>query len=121
MECVRIEGSVSVEQRRVAIGRFKRDPNIRIMLLTLGTGAVGREQILDLILVLIHLLNHSSLNLTVASQVHIVEPNWNPTMEEQAATRVHRLGQTRQVTINRYTVKDSLEEVSFSQIRKPCR
>ena len=34
-------------------------------------------------------------------------------MEEQAAARVHRPGQTREVTINRYIVKNSVEEVSF--------
>ena len=37
-------------------------------------------------------------------------------MEEQAASRVHRLGQTREVTVNHYIVKDSVEEVSSSSI-----
>lgn len=37
-------------------------------------------------------------------------------MEEQAASRVHRLGQTREVTVNHYIVKDSVEEVSFPLI-----
>lgn len=37
-------------------------------------------------------------------------------MEEQAASRVHRLGQTREVTVNHYIVKDSVEEVSFRSI-----
>lgn len=41
MQCVRIEGAMSLEQRRVAIEKFEGDPNVRIMLLTLGTGAVG--------------------------------------------------------------------------------
>lgn len=64
-------------------------------------------------MILFDSLNLSSLNLTVASQVHIVEPHWNPMMEKQAAARVHRLGQTREVTVNRYIVKNSVEEVSF--------
>jgi SNF2 family DNA or RNA helicase len=55
--------------------------------------------------------DHTSLNLTAASQVHIIEPHWNPMIEEQAASRVYRLGQQREVTINRYIVKDSVEEV----------
>ena len=50
------------------------------------------------------------LNLAAASQVHILEPHWNPMVEEQAAARVHRLDQTEEVSIFRYIVKDSIEE-----------
>jgi SNF2 family DNA or RNA helicase len=42
-------------------------------------------------------------------------------MEEQAASRVHRLGQIREVTVNHYIVKDSVEEVSSSSILIPPR
>jgi SWI/SNF-related matrix-associated actin-dependent regulator of chromatin subfamily A3 len=38
---VRIDGDNELEERRVAIERFKLDPDIRVMILTLGTGAVG--------------------------------------------------------------------------------
>jgi SNF2 family DNA or RNA helicase len=41
MQFVRIDGGMTLEQRRDAIMRFERQPDIRIMLLTLGTGAVG--------------------------------------------------------------------------------
>jgi SWI/SNF-related matrix-associated actin-dependent regulator of chromatin subfamily A3 len=37
--------------------------------------------------------------------------------EEQALDRVHRLGQTREVIAIRYIVKDSIEEVSYSDLR----
>jgi hypothetical protein len=82
------------------------------MLITLGTGAIGwvvhipnkRQQFKATI-------NNFRLNLTAASQVHIIEPHWNPMIEEQAASRVHRIGQNREVTINRYIVRDSVEEV----------
>lgn len=56
------------------------------------------------------------LNLTVANYVHIVEPQWNPSVEEQAIARAVRMGQTRTVTIIRYVVKDSVEEVGVM----PC-
>ncbi|CAL5432841.1 unnamed protein product [Camellia sinensis] len=35
---------------------------------------------------------------------------WNPTTEDQAIDRVHRIGQTRPVTVLRLTVKDTVED-----------
>lgn len=52
-----------------------------------------------------------SLNLTVASVVHIVEPQWNPSVEEQAVARALRMGQTKEVKIFRYVMKSTVEEV----------
>ncbi len=52
-----------------------------------------------------------SLNLTAATHVHLVEPQWNPMVEAQAAARVDRLDQDHNVVILRYIVKDSIEEV----------
>lgn len=40
-----------------------------------------------------------------------MEPQWNPMIEEQALDRLHRLGQTREVTTIRYIMQDSFEEV----------
>lgn len=53
------------------------------------------------------------LNLTAASYVHFVEPQWNPMVEAQAAARVDRLGQTKDVVIVRYVVENSIELVRF--------
>ncbi|KAF4924071.1 DNA repair protein RAD5 [Colletotrichum viniferum] len=50
------------------------------------------------------------LNLTAANYVHIVEPQWNPSVEEQAVARALRMGQTRHVTIIRYVVQGSVEQ-----------
>lgn len=44
------------------------------------------------------------LDLTAASQVHIVEPGWNPMLESQALDRVYRLGQRMPVKTFRYVV-----------------
>lgn len=57
-------------------------------------------------------VNTHILNLTAANYVHIVEPQWNPSVEEQAIAGAVRMGQTRAVTIIRYVVKNSVEEVS---------
>ena len=43
--------------------------------------------------------------------MHIVEPQWNPMVEVQAAARVDRLDQDKDIVILRYVVKDSVEEV----------
>jgi SNF2 family DNA or RNA helicase len=39
-----------------------------------------------------------------------MEPHWNPTLEDQALARIHRLGQTREVTTVRFYIRDSFEE-----------
>lgn len=57
-------------------------------------------------------LRLTSLNLTVANQVHIVEPQWNPSVEEQAVARAVRMGQKREVTIYRYVLQNTVEQVS---------
>ncbi|KAF5522000.1 putative ATP-dependent helicase [Colletotrichum aenigma] len=59
--------------------------------MSIGTGAVG-------------------LNLTAANYVHIVEPQWNPSVEEQAIARALRMGQTREVTVLRYVVQRTVEQ-----------
>lgn len=51
------------------------------------------------------------LDLTAASRVYLLEPHWNPMIEEQALCRVHRVGQRRNVTTVRYLMRNSFEEV----------
>ena len=58
----------------------------------------------------------SSVDLTVANKVHLMEPQWNPMVEAQAVDRVHRKGQTRLVTITRYIVPHSIESVCYYHI-----
>ncbi len=52
----------------------------------------------------------TGLNLTSASNVYLLDPWWNPASEEQAIDRVHRLGQTKPVTVTRFYVQNSIEE-----------
>ncbi|KAK4221420.1 SNF2 family N-terminal domain-containing protein [Podospora fimiseda] len=90
----RVDGSVSTTNKRKKILlEFQQDPQLKVLLMTLGTGAVG--------------LN----NLSVASRIHLLEPQWNPSVERQAIGRVLRLGQEREVKIIRYIMKNSIEEV----------
>ncbi|WAO86157.1 Helicase ATP-binding domain-containing protein [Fusarium falciforme] len=50
------------------------------------------------------------LTLTVATRAYLMEPHWNPTLEEQALARIHRIGQTREVTTVRFYMRDSFEQ-----------
>ncbi|KAJ0164942.1 putative matrix-associated actin-dependent regulator of chromatin subfamily [Colletotrichum tanaceti] len=88
---VRFDGSVLQKDRHSVVERFRKDTGVSIMLLTLSCGAVG-------------------LTLTVASRVYLMEPHWNPNLEEQALARVHRIGQIREVTTVRLYMRDSFEE-----------
>jgi SNF2 family DNA or RNA helicase len=54
---------------------------------------------------------HYSIDLTAATRAYMLEPQWNPTVEDQAMARIHRIGQTRPVTTIRYIMEDSIEEV----------
>ncbi|KAL4887396.1 DNA repair protein RAD5 [Aspergillus karnatakaensis] len=49
------------------------------------------------------------LNLTAASNVYMMDPWWSFAIEAQAIDRVHRMGQTRDVNVVRFIVKDSIE------------
>jgi SNF2 family DNA or RNA helicase len=51
----------------------------------------------------------------VATQVHIIEPQWNPSVEEQAIARALRMGQTKSVKVFRYIMKNTVEEVRLKQ------
>jgi SNF2 family DNA or RNA helicase len=52
----------------------------------------------------------TGLNLTAADSVFILDPWWNPAVEEQAADRAHRIGQTRPVMVYRLVSTDTVEE-----------
>ncbi len=50
------------------------------------------------------------LNLTGADHVIIVDPWWNPAVEEQAWSRAHRIGQTKKVVVTKLYSKGTIEE-----------
>ncbi|PSN61328.1 hypothetical protein BS50DRAFT_504751 [Corynespora cassiicola Philippines] len=91
---VRIDGKVATPERTRVIKQFQSDFNTRAILVTISCGACG-------------------LDLTAASRIHLLEPQWNPSLEDQALARAHRLGQEHPVTTLRYVIRDSIEEVSY--------
>ena len=50
------------------------------------------------------------LNMVAACHVILLDLWWNPTTEDQAVDRAHRIGQTRPVTVTRITIKDTVED-----------
>ncbi|KAI0402242.1 hypothetical protein F4802DRAFT_577066 [Xylaria palmicola] len=100
LSSVRIYGQSTLQHRRNALDKFNSDRDCVVMLATIGAVSEG-------------------IDLSVASETHIVEPHWNPMAEAQAVDRVHRIGQTRDVNITRYYAKESVEEyVRWVQARK---
>ena len=87
----RLDGRMSRIQRAAALASLRDDPEICVILVSIGAGGLG-------------------LNLTTASKVYVMEPQFNPAAEAQAVDRVHRLGQDREVTITRYIMDGSFEE-----------
>ncbi|KAI4141940.1 MAG: hypothetical protein LQ341_003369 [Variospora aurantia] len=86
----RYDGSMRNDLREASLERLRNDKRTRILLCSLKCGSLG-------------------LNLTAASRVVILEPFWNPFVEEQAIDRVHRLNQTVDVTIYKFTVSNTVE------------
>lgn len=50
------------------------------------------------------------LNMVAACHVLMLDLWWNPTTEDQAVDRAHRIGQKRPVTVSRLTIKDTVED-----------
>ncbi|KAL1633075.1 hypothetical protein SLS56_003146 [Neofusicoccum ribis] len=87
----RVDGRVSEKKRKHELDSFRSNSSISVILLTISCGAVG-------------------LDLTAASRAYIMEPHWNPTVEEQALARIHRLGQKREVTTIRFVMNGTCED-----------
>lgn len=85
------DGSTSAPDREKAIQSFQNDPEVRVFLISLKAGGVG-------------------LNLTAADYVYIVDPWWNPAVEQQAIDRTHRIGQTKNIFAYRMICKDTIED-----------
>lgn len=88
---VRIDGSMTLANRRKVIDALNTDNNVQILLASIKAAGQG-------------------LNLTAASRAFIMEPMWNPAAEAQAVDRIYRIGQKREVVVRRYRMKNSMED-----------
>ncbi|KAK6338952.1 hypothetical protein TWF696_009752 [Orbilia brochopaga] len=87
----RYDGSMSAKDRNDSVLNFGSNPNVNVMLISLKAGNTG-------------------LNMTAASHVIIIEPWWNPFVEEQAIDRAHRIGQLRPVMVHRLIIENTVED-----------
>jgi SNF2 family DNA or RNA helicase len=88
---VLLAGGMSAIARESALAAFGRDPERRVMVLSLRAGGIG-------------------LNLTAASAVFHFDRWWNPAVEAQAEDRAHRIGQTRPVRTFAYLCPGTIEQ-----------
>lgn len=86
-----LDGSTPSADREKAIRHFQDDESVRVFLISLKAGGVG-------------------LNLTAADYVYIVDPWWNPAVEQQAIDRTHRIGQTKNIFAYRMICIDTIED-----------
>ena len=87
--------------RREIVHQFQEDADIPLFLLSLKTGGFG-------------------INLTAAEYVFILDPWWNPAVEQQAIDRTHRIGQTQRVFAYRLVCQDTVEQ-RISQLQQQKR
>jgi len=87
----RLDGQTSLADRRDMVREFQTNPSYFVFLLSTRAGGLG-------------------INLTAADTVIFYDNDWNPTMDAQAMDRVHRIGQTKQVTVYRLVCKNTVEE-----------
>ncbi|XP_022926603.1 helicase-like transcription factor CHR28 [Cucurbita moschata] len=87
----RLDGTMSVLARDKAVKDFNNLPEVSVMIMSLKAASLG-------------------LNMIVACHVLLLDLWWNPTTEDQAIDRAHRIGQTRTVKVLRLTVRDTVED-----------
>ncbi|HEX7476807.1 MAG TPA: DEAD/DEAH box helicase, partial [Polyangiales bacterium] len=85
----RLDGST--RDRAGVVADFQSETGPRVMLVSLKAGGTG-------------------LNLTAADNVFLLDPWWNPAVEDQAADRAHRIGQERPVLVHRLVAEATVEE-----------
>jgi non-specific serine/threonine protein kinase len=79
------------KDRESKVNRFQNDDEVRVFLISLKAGGTG-------------------LNLTKAEYVYLIDPWWNPAVENQAIDRCYRIGQNNHVFAYRMICKDTIEE-----------
>lgn len=81
----------TTKDRQAQVDSFQENDDIRVFLISLKAGGVG-------------------LNLTAADYVFILDPWWNPAVENQAIDRSHRIGQKKTVFYYKFITQESIEE-----------
>lgn len=96
---VKVDGTVTPKQRQEAVDGFQNNPKIKLFVGNIRAAGVG-------------------ITLTKSSNVAIVEFPWTPAALNQASDRVHRITQTKQVTIWNLIGEDTIEERIIDLLKK---
>jgi len=92
MKHLRLDGSTSADDREKRVALFnQQDSDFFVFLLSTRAGGLG-------------------INLTSADTVILFDSDWNPTMDQQAQDRAHRIGQTKVVKVFRLVTTTSVED-----------
>ena len=94
-----LTGQHSNNERQKEISLFQDDPDNMLFLISLRAGGVG-------------------LNLTAADYVFLLDPWWNPAVEQQAISRAHRIGQEKKVFSYKFISGETVEEKIVDLQRK---
>ncbi|KPA85275.1 DNA repair protein-like protein [Leptomonas pyrrhocoris] len=98
--CAIYSGSMTMRQKQLLLDKFRdaaQPDSPRVLLATISSCGVG-------------------LNLTCANHCFLMEPSWNPSTEDQALNRIHRIGQAKPVTVTKLIAGGTVEE----NIRQLC-
>jgi len=86
-----LHGGTPVKKRSGLVTRFQEDEDVPFMVLSIKAGGAG-------------------LNLTAANHVIHFDRWWNPAVENQATDRAYRIGQHRNVLVQKFVCKGTIEE-----------
>lgn len=92
-------GSLTPAQREEMLNSFEKDPDSKVMILSLKAGGTG-------------------LNLTAATNVIHYDLWWNPAVEDQATDRSFRIGQDKNVMVYRLVTLGTFEEKIDEMIKQ---
>jgi SNF2 family DNA or RNA helicase len=81
----------STTNRQQIVDEFQNNPSCHVFLISIKAGGVG-------------------LNLTAADYILVLDPWWNPAVENQAIARAHRIGQDKPVFVYRFISVGTVEE-----------
>lgn len=92
----------STKNRQAQVERFQNEDDLKLFLISLKAGGLG-------------------LNLTKAEYVFILDPWWNPAIEQQAIDRAHRIGQENKVFTYKFITKNTVEEKILTLQRRKMK
>ena len=96
----RLDGGTSRARRNLNIRLFNQTSSVyRVILISTRAGGLG-------------------INLATASDVILLDQDWNPQIMLQAEARAHRIGQTKPVTVYKLCTQGTVEEQMLGRIQK---